>query len=156
MIQNHNPNDWKDWDKSMSRYQQRLDKNSRAFRWFIAGLIGVIILITCLSALYSIRLARKATNLPEHQGIDTAWIEEHSEIPEDTATFTTKVIRRKSVDSLYRLDEDSIVKYGSKSLWMYHGSKIVAIRPNKTWDWLVLDSVGYKIAIVKAKRRDSL
>lgn len=35
-------------------------------------------------------------------------------------------------------------------------TRIVAMRPNKTWHWLVLDSAGYKIAIVKAKRRDSL
>jgi|GEM_PF-5871130 len=68
--------------------QQKLDKNSRAFKWFIAGLIGVIALIVCLSTLYSVQLERKA--LLEHEGIDTVWIEEHSEIPEDSATAAVK------------------------------------------------------------------
>lgn len=52
--------------------------------------------------------------------------------------------------------EDSIVKYNNISLFMYHGAVIVAVRPYKTWPWLILDSAGYNIAFIKAKRRDSI
>lgn len=130
---------------SKDYYQQKLDKNIKAFDWFIL-LISFAIVIGGIA--YACHEAKSGPALPpDHSSLDSGWIEEHSEREGDT-TFQ----RPHSVD----LEEDSIVIYKKVSLMMYHGARIVAMRPNKTWHWLVLDSAGYNIAIVKAKRRDSL
>jgi hypothetical protein len=103
---------------------------------------GLFALI-CISAIVGLLLATchqlTAPQFPAPaEQIDTSWIEDHSQIPSEA-------------------EEDSIVFRNNKTgLMMYHGDRVVAMRPNKTWHWLVLDSVGFNIAIAKAKRRDSL
>jgi hypothetical protein len=115
-----------------SSYQKKLDKNTRAYNWFVLALISLLIGGWGIFA----HCHAKPQPTVEEQLNDTLF-NGHTEILADPG-------------------EDSIVIHEKISLYMYHGSHIVATRPNRTWPWLVFDSAGYKIAIAKAKRRDSL
>ncbi len=115
---------------SNNTYQQKLDKT---FKWFILVLMAIFVIGRAMYACHEMKTQPSV----EEQLNDTLF-QDHSKIPEE-------------------IEEDSIVFTPHKvGVFMYHADRIVAVRPNKTWDWLVLDSPGYRMAIVKAKRRDSL
>lgn len=135
MINNPTPED------KESTYQQKLEKNADAFKWLILIVSALTIMGGSIYACHEMKAPKLLTPATKI----------------DTTTFSTRATSIKAVDSLSAPGEDSIVFRNNKiSLLMYHQGRVVAMRPNKTWHWLVLDSAGYKITIVKAKRRDSL
>lgn len=94
MIQHHNPNDWKDWDKSMSSYQQKLKKNSDPFGWFML----FILLIFIGGWMFACHRLSGGPSVEEQ--LNDTLFKDHSEIPADSTNYATSGTLTKAVDSL--------------------------------------------------------